>query len=68
MVARNPEGEKLLAGVDGLAILPTAFGKSLIYQVFCLAKHSSNPNAKIKLRHQISQMTFFHFRSFGDLK
>jgi len=39
--------ESLLAGDDVLAILPTGFGKSLIYQVFCLAKHSSNSNASV---------------------
>ena len=30
--------ESLLAGHDVLSNLPTGFGKSLIYQVFCLAK------------------------------
>lgn len=34
-----------LAGVDVLMILPTGFGKGLIYQVFCMAKQSSNSNA-----------------------
>ena len=39
--------QSLLAGDDVLAILPTGFGKSFIYQVFCLAKQSSNPNASV---------------------
>ena len=39
--------EALLAGCDVLAILPTGFGKRLIYQVFCQAKLCSNPKASI---------------------
>ena len=39
--------QSLLAGDDVLSILPTGFGKSFIYQVFCLAKQSSNPNASV---------------------
>ena len=39
--------EALLAGQDVLAILPTGFGKSLIYQVICMAKLSSNANASV---------------------
>ena len=39
--------QSLLAGDDVLAILPTGFRKSFIYQVFCLAKQFSNPNASV---------------------
>lgn len=39
--------EALLAGQDVMAILPTAFGKSLIYQMFCMAKLSSNAHASV---------------------
>ena len=39
--------QSLLADDDVLAILPTGFGKSFIYQVLCLAKQSSNPNASV---------------------
>ena len=35
--------EALIAGCDVLAILPTGFRKSLIYQVLCQAKLLSNP-------------------------
>ena len=34
----------LLAGKDVLAILPTGFGKSLIYHVFSMAQTSANAN------------------------
>ena len=37
----------ILVGIDVLAILPTGFRKSLIYQVFFLGKQSSNPNASV---------------------
>ena len=33
--------EALMSGKDVLAVLPTGFGKSVIYQSFVLAKHSS---------------------------
>ena len=36
--------EAILADRNVLAILLTGFGKSLIYQGFCLAKQSTNPN------------------------
>ena len=39
--------EALLAGQDVLSILPTGFGKSLIYEVFCMAKLSSNGNTSV---------------------
>ena len=39
--------EALLAGQDVMAILPTGFGKSLIYQMFCMGKLSSNANASV---------------------
>ena len=39
--------EALLVGCDVLAFLPTGFGKSLIYQVFCQAKLISNPKANV---------------------
>ena len=39
--------QALLAGQDVMAIFPTGFGKSLIYQMFCMAKLSSNANASV---------------------
>ena len=39
--------EAVIAGCDVLAISPTGFGKSLIYQVFCQANLSSNPKASV---------------------
>ena len=36
-----------MPGHDVLGILPTGFGKSLMCQVFCLAKLSANPNASV---------------------
>ena len=39
--------EALLAGEDVLAILPTGFGKSLIYQVFCQAQSSTNTSVLV---------------------
>ena len=53
--SRGPEPEQiealqsLLASVDVLAILPTGFRKSLIYQVFGLAKQSSNQTTSIRV-------------------
>ena len=38
--------DALLAGQDVMAILPTGFGKSLIYQMFCMGKLSSNAKRK----------------------
>ena len=39
--------EALLAGKDVLAILPTGFGKSLIYQVFSMAQTSANASVLV---------------------
>jgi len=40
--------ESCVAARDVVAILPTGFGKSLIYQVFCLVKLSTlNPNVGV---------------------
>ena len=39
--------ESLLAGHDVLSNLPTGFGKSSIYQVFCLAKLNKNLNGSV---------------------
>ena len=44
---QREELEALIAGRDVIAILPTGFGKSLIFQVFCEAKLSLNPNTCI---------------------
>ena len=38
----DSSGEALLEGKDVLVILPTTFGKSLIYQVFSIAQTFSN--------------------------
>ena len=39
--------EALISGRDVIAILPTGFGKSLIFQLFCEVKLTSNPNTCI---------------------
>ena len=39
--------ESLISGRDVIAILPTGFGKSLIFQLFCEVKLASNPNTCI---------------------
>ena len=39
--------EVLISGHDVIAILPTGFGKSLIYQLFCETKLATNPNEYI---------------------
>ena len=39
--------EALLAGKDVLAILPTGFGKSLIYQVFSMEQTSANASVLV---------------------
>ena len=39
--------EALISGRDVIAILPTGFGKSLIFQLFCEVKLASNPNTCI---------------------
>ena len=39
--------EPLLAGKDVLPILPTGFGKSLIYQVFSMAQTSANASVLV---------------------
>jgi len=56
--------ELCLMGHEVVAILPTGFGKNLIYQVFCLAKLSVlNPNANVlviwplNIEEQVSELT-----------
>ena len=39
--------EAVISGRDVIAILPTGFGKSLIFQLFCDVKLASNPNTCI---------------------
>ena len=39
--------EAIISGRDVIAILPTGFGKSLIFQLFCDVKLASNPNTCI---------------------
>ena len=39
--------ESLLRGKDVFGVLPTGFGKSLIFQLFVLTKNSS-PNASVE--------------------
>jgi len=41
--------EALISGHDVIAILPTGFGKSLIFQLFCVVKLASNPNTCISV-------------------
>ena len=44
-----PESSKkaLISGCDVIAILPTSFGKSLIFQLFCETKLATNPTTCI---------------------
>ena len=60
--------EFLLSGRDVLAILPTGFGKSLIYQVFCTANLSSNPkNMRSSFAPLVSRSFPFLGKPFSSL-
>ena len=49
-VEQKEDVESLLRGKDVFGVLPTGFGKSLIFQLFVLAKNraSSSPNASVE--------------------
>ena len=49
-VEQKEDVESLLRGKDVFGVLPTSFGKSLIFQLFVLAKNraSSSPNASVE--------------------
>ena len=59
--------EALLAGQDVLAILPTGFGKSLIYQMFCMAKLSSNANASVLVISPLNSIIEEQVNELNDL-
>ena len=60
--------EFLLSGRDVLTILPTGFGKSLIYQVFWQAKLSSNPkNMRSSVAPLVSRSFPFLGKPFSSL-
>ena len=51
LIAEHSEAlEALISGRDVIAILPTGFGKSLSFQLFCEVKLASNPNT-VQLRY-----------------
>ena len=49
-VEQKEDVESLLRGKDVFGVLPSGFGKSLIFQLFVLAKNraSSSPNASVE--------------------
>ena len=59
--------EALLAGQNVVAILPTGFGKSLIYQMFCMAKLSSNANASVLVLSPLNSIIEEQVNEFNDL-
>ncbi|XP_068674561.1 putative ATP-dependent DNA helicase Q1 [Montipora foliosa] len=59
--------EALLAGQDVMAILPTGFGKSLIYQMFCMAKLSSNANASVLVISPLNSIIEEQVNELNDL-
>ena len=59
--------EALLAGQDVLAILPTGFRKSLIYQMFCMAKLSSNANVSVLVISPLNSIIEEQVNELNDL-
>ena len=48
--------EALISGLDVIAILPTGFGKSLIFQLLCEIKLATNPNRCILVVAQLNSI------------
>ena len=48
--------EALISGRDVVAILPTGFGKSLIFQLLCAIKLATNPNRCILVVAQLNSI------------